>query len=85
MTHLGHNMDVHMAHYRQTSDLLERVQVAKLLLIQDMGVVGKFVGKKLEEIQLEGKFLYMYSATAVFNSQVFLIARLQQCNDMTSL
>ena len=53
--HLGHTMDVHRVHYRQTSDLLERVDVAKILLIQDMGLVSKYRGKRIEDIQLEGK------------------------------
>lgn len=56
VNHLGHTMNIHLTHYRQTSDLLERVQVAKLLLIQDFGVVNSFVGKRLEDIQLEGRF-----------------------------
>ncbi|XP_069109208.1 uncharacterized protein [Argopecten irradians] len=51
--HLGHTMDVHTVHYRQTSDVLERIEVAKILLIQDLGLVGQFRGKRLEEIQLD--------------------------------
>lgn len=51
--HLGHTMNVHREHYRQTSDLLERVEVAKILLIQDLNLVGKFHGKKLKDIQLD--------------------------------
>ncbi|XP_021370026.1 uncharacterized protein LOC110461070 [Mizuhopecten yessoensis] len=51
LDHLGHTMDVHRVHYRQTSDIIERVDIAKLLMIQDMGLVGRFKGKKLEEIQ----------------------------------
>ncbi|CAG2222876.1 unnamed protein product [Mytilus edulis] len=53
LDHLGHTMDVHRVHYRQTSDLIERVHVSKLLLIQDFGKVKDFVGKKLEDIQLQ--------------------------------
>lgn len=56
LDHLGHTMDVHRVHYRQTSDLIERVHVSKLLLIQDFGKVKDFVGKKLEDIQLQGNF-----------------------------
>lgn len=52
--HLGHTMNVHRVHYRQTSDVIERVDVAKILLIQDMGLVSKYRGKKLEDIQLNG-------------------------------
>ena len=51
---MGHTMDVHLTHYRQTSDILERVEIAKILLIQDTNQVGRFVGKKMEDIQLEG-------------------------------
>lgn len=51
--HLGHTMDVHTVHYRQTSDVLERIDVAKILLIQDLGLVGQFRGKRLDEIQLD--------------------------------
>ena len=54
ITHMGHTMDVHLTHYRQTSDILERVEIAKILLIQDTNQVGRFVGKKMEDIQLEG-------------------------------
>lgn len=53
--HLGHNMDVHLHHYRQTSDVLERTEVAKILLIQDFGIVPHYVGRKLSDIQLDGK------------------------------
>ena len=64
--HLGHTMDVHRIHYRQTSDMLERADVAKILLIQDLGLVGKYRGKRLEDIQLDGNiFLYSYSNDAL--------------------
>lgn len=53
--HLGHNMDVHLHHYRQTSDVLERTEVAKISLIQDFGIVPQYVGRKLSDIQLDGK------------------------------
>lgn len=55
MQHLGHNMDVHLHHYRQTSDVLERTEVATILLIQDFGIVPHYVGRKLSDIQLDGK------------------------------
>ncbi|XP_033725242.1 uncharacterized protein LOC117315207 [Pecten maximus] len=53
LDHLGHTMDVHKIHYRMTSDVLERVDVAKILLIRDMGLVGQYRGKKLDDIQLD--------------------------------
>ncbi|OWF39286.1 hypothetical protein KP79_PYT22706 [Mizuhopecten yessoensis] len=55
--HLGHTMNVHQTHYRQTSDMLERVEVAKILLVQDLNLVSKYGGKKLADIQLDGRFM----------------------------
>ena len=55
--HLGHTVDVHRAHYRSRSDVLERVEVAKILLMQENGLTNLYVGKKLEDIQLEGKLI----------------------------
>lgn len=54
LDHMGHTMNVHKVHYRQTSDVLERVDVAKVLLIQDLGLVGKYQGKRIQDIQIEG-------------------------------
>ena len=51
-------MDVHRVHYRQTSDMIERVDVAKILLILDLGLVSKYRGRKLDDIQLNGNLLF---------------------------
>lgn len=53
--HLGHTLDVHREHYRARSDVIERIEVAKILLMQDKGMVNKHVGKKLSEIQFTGR------------------------------
>jgi hypothetical protein len=53
--HLGHTMNVHLQHNRQTSDILERVEVAKIPLIQDLGLVNKYRGKQLKDIELNGR------------------------------
>ena len=53
--HLGHTMDVHRTHYRARSDILERIEVAKILLMQDNGLTSKYVGKRIEDIQIGGK------------------------------
>lgn len=52
-SHLGHTKRVHIEHYRQMSGFIERVQISKLLLMQDMNLTKKFVGKSLESIQFE--------------------------------
>ena len=46
---------MYTAHYQQTFGVLEIVDIAKILLIQDMGLVYKYRGKLLNDIQLNGK------------------------------
>ncbi|XP_060584452.1 uncharacterized protein LOC132740548 isoform X2 [Ruditapes philippinarum] len=53
LNHLGHTMDVHKIHYRATSDIIERTQIAKILLLQDQGRVGEFRNQCLDDIELE--------------------------------
>ena len=48
--HLGHTEDVHLQHYRHMSGFIERVHIGKILLMQDLNVSSKFVGKMLEEV-----------------------------------
>ena len=52
--HLGHTQKVHDMNYRATMDLVERVHITKIMLIQDLNLQQHFQGKKLEEIKLEG-------------------------------
>ncbi|KAL5007733.1 hypothetical protein ScPMuIL_016539 [Solemya velum] len=52
LQHSGHTMDVHINLYRQMSDLIKCTKVAKLLLIQDFGVVSEYVGKSQRDIQM---------------------------------
>ena len=51
--HLGHSMDVHKISYRQTSRVIECIDIAKMMLLEEHGMTGKYAGKKLSEIQLE--------------------------------
>ena len=48
-------MDVHKTYYRAMSDTIERVKIAKLLLVQDRGAVGQNHGRNIDDISLEGK------------------------------
>ena len=52
---MGHTLDVHKIYYRATSDILERAEIAKLLILMDSGAVGRYQGKRLQDMQLEGK------------------------------
>ena len=60
-------MDVHEAHYQQTEDLIERVEMSKVLLIQDLGRVGEFQNKSLKDIQLTGCTNFMLCPKIPFN------------------
>ena len=57
--HLGHIIQVHRDVYRLSSPTVELTKIAKLMLAVDGGNIGKFVGKSLDEIQLQGMELYM--------------------------
>ena len=52
--HLGHTLDVHQIHYRSTSEVIEHLHIAKILLCQENPHIVKYQGKKLSEILLEG-------------------------------
>ena len=53
--HLGHTCDIHNLYYRPASGTIERINLGKLMIIQDKDLVGKFANRKLEDIQFNGK------------------------------
>lgn len=53
LNHMGHTWDVHKHFYQQYSSVIERLDVAKVLLIQDSDAVGSNRKKKLADISLE--------------------------------
>lgn len=65
--HLGHTKSVHKEHYRQMSGLVERTQISKLLLIQDMNLTSKFRGKKLEDMDIKGTSIKLLIDSMQFN------------------
>ena len=54
--HMGHNLKVHREYYRLQEHTLELAKVSKLLMAVDEGNAGKWAGKKLDEIQLDGEY-----------------------------
>jgi hypothetical protein len=54
--HLGHSVDIHKIHYRQTSGVIERVDMSKLMLLQEYNMSANFAGKSLAEIQFPGLY-----------------------------
>ena len=52
--HLGHTLKVHETHYRQTSGIIERAKIAKLLIASEYGVLAKYKGQDLDNIDITG-------------------------------
>ena len=55
LDHLGHTMNVHKVHYRQMGPSIERLTIAKMLLVHDNGLMEKYNGQKMVDIPLEGR------------------------------
>ena len=53
LQHMGHSWDVHKIFYRQTSDVIERLDIVKLLLMQDQNLIDENRRKTLQEIELK--------------------------------
>ena len=53
--HLAHGITTHKSFYRQYHATLELAKVSKLLLVAESGNLGKLKGKKLQDIDLDGK------------------------------
>ncbi len=52
LNHMGHTWDVHRDYYRQYSSIAERLDVTKILLIQDQDKVHEYSKKGLGEIDI---------------------------------
>ena len=53
--HMGHNIDVHKEYYRLQDHTIELAKISKLLLALDEGNGKDLVGKRLNDITLQGK------------------------------
>lgn len=56
--HLGHDIRVHRDFYRLHESAVEVTKISRLLLALDKGQAYQFAGKKLDDINLNGKFIY---------------------------
>ena len=52
LNHMGHTWEVHQAYYREYSSVIERLDVAKVLLMQDTDQVAENRKKKISEINV---------------------------------
>lgn len=53
--HMGHEVNVHEAVYRIHDSTIELAKISRLLMAVDHGVIGKFAGKRMQDINLNGK------------------------------
>ncbi|XP_074661519.1 uncharacterized protein LOC141914151 [Tubulanus polymorphus] len=51
--HMGHDVNIHINHYRLQSSLLEKSKVARLLIAVENGQVKDFKGKNLDDIEID--------------------------------
>ena len=65
-SHMGHDISVHREYYRLHDSTLELSKVSRLLLAIDEGSASKWKGKKLSEIQLDGKSNVISVALIIF-------------------
>ncbi|KAJ8311810.1 hypothetical protein KUTeg_010623 [Tegillarca granosa] len=64
--HMGHGLAVHKHFYRLREQTLELAEVSKLLIATDDGQAYKFVGKSLDEINLEGnRIVYAFISEGI--------------------
>ena len=83
-THFGHTLKVHKVSYRQTSSAIERTQIAKLLLLQDHAMVGKFANCRLEDIDIKGLWHHPltwaeFTTLIIFMIMIYFIAEALIC------
>ena len=67
-SHLGHTADIHKLHYRATTGFIERVNIGKLMMLQDLNVAGQFAGQRLQDIDIAGMLITLKT---VYSSRVF--------------
>ena len=53
--HMGHDLDVHKNYYRLQDHTIELAKISKLLLAIDEGNGRQFMGRKLDDITLQGR------------------------------
>lgn len=57
---LGHDIRVHREFYRLPDATTQLAKVSKLLLALEKGSLTSLQGKTLEEIEIDGKYIYFY-------------------------
>lgn len=65
--HMGHDIRVHREYYRLHESHIELAKVGKWLFAVDSGKAHKYAGKRMDEVELDGKdnleYLYILGDT----------------------
>ncbi len=59
--HLSHSKAVHLQHYRQMSGFIEKVKIGKIMMVQEMNLVGEMRGKPLEDSHVNGMLSLLHN------------------------
>ena len=59
--HLSHSKAVHLQHYRQMSGFIEKVKIPKIMMVQEMNLVGEMRGKPLEDSHVNGMLSLLHN------------------------
>jgi hypothetical protein len=57
--HMGHDVNIHCNVYCLQQSTIEKAKVAKILLAIENGMLGKFRGKSLQDINADGKCIIL--------------------------
>ena len=52
--HLGYSLNIHESYYQQLDTTVEKIKVARLLTAMDNGTITNYIGKKMDEIDVQG-------------------------------
>lgn len=58
LEHFGHSYNIHMEFYRANMPILEMTKMARLLSVIDKKAVLSLAGKKLQDLDIEGKLSF---------------------------
>jgi hypothetical protein len=77
--HMGHDLNIHESVYRIHDSTIELAKISRLLMAVDSGVVNEFAGKRLDQINLGGKFIRFSCAIFGLKSETSMCCALYHC------
>jgi hypothetical protein len=71
--HLAHDVNTHKQHYRKHDAAIEIAKVGRLMMAADAGELGKYKGKTLADIAVEGKKLTYGNGVSCVNILIIFL------------